>query len=166
MTLDAAGNMYFCDSGPLGETTLQAPRGSVFTISADGQLLQPLALECLAHPCSVAISTSNVLYVAEMMANRILRFSQRPAGVYHSSVFFQFGGGMGPSAVACDPVTGVLYVARYDLASVASVGTIAVISPEGKLVQEIEVPGAEVTGLVLYPQQVCFMLLVFHFCNA
>ena len=49
------------------------------------------------------------------MANRVLRFVQRPAGVYHSSVFHQFSGRMGPSALAVDP-DGLIYVARYDFA--------------------------------------------------
>ncbi len=56
-------------------------------------------------------------YVAEMMANRVLRFVQRPAGVFHSSVFYQFSGRMGPSALCCDS-EGTLYVARYDFAGV------------------------------------------------
>ena len=43
MTTDAKGNIYFTDSGPLGETTLGERGGSVFSISRDGQLLQPLA---------------------------------------------------------------------------------------------------------------------------
>jgi hypothetical protein len=47
------------------------------------------------------------------MANRVLRFVQRPAGVYHSSVFHQFSGRLGPSALAVD-ADGNLYVARYD----------------------------------------------------
>ena len=54
-------------------------------------------------------------YVAELLANRILRFAARPAGVYHQSVFHQFAGRMGPSALAIDE-DGNLYVARYDFA--------------------------------------------------
>ncbi len=50
-----------------------------------------------------------------MMTNRVLRFVQRPVGVFHSSVFFQFSGRMGPSAVCCDS-DGNVYVARYDFA--------------------------------------------------
>lgn len=115
----AAGTLYFTDSGPLGETSLQDPSGSVFCISgpADAQILRPLALNCLAHPCGLAVSPDqNVLYVCELLTNRLLRFAQRPAGVYHSSVFVQFSGRMGPSAVVCDHARGgLLYVARYDL---------------------------------------------------
>lgn len=53
-------------------------------------------------------------YVAEMMANRVLRFFQQPAGVYHSSVFHQFSGGVGPSCLAIDS-NGNLYVGHYEV---------------------------------------------------
>ena len=45
--------------------------------------------------------------------NRILRFVQRPAGVYHFSVFHQFSGGFGPRYLACAP-DGSLFVAHFD----------------------------------------------------
>lgn len=79
------------------------------------QILRPLALECLAHPSGIAVSPSgNVIFVAETMTNRILRFVQRPAGVFHMSVFCQLSGGLGPSALAFDSSLEVLYVAMYD----------------------------------------------------
>ena len=151
--LDSVGNMFFCDSGPLGETTLQSPKGSIFLISADGQLLQPLVLEALADPCALALGLDEkVIFVAEKMQNRLLRLVQRPTGVYHCSVFYQFSGGMGPSGMARDP-QGNLYVTRYDFASVAKQGCISVISPEGKLLQEIATPAPELTGITISPQQ-------------
>ena len=60
------------------------------------------------------IPLSIISYVAEMMANRVLRFFQKPTGVYHGSVFYQLSGGVGPSALACDS-DGTLYVASYDV---------------------------------------------------
>lgn len=48
------------------------------------------------------------------MANRVLRFFQQPAGVYHASVFYQFTGGVGPSCLALD-AHGNLYVGIYDV---------------------------------------------------
>jgi len=122
MAVDTKGNMFFTDSGPLGESTLQAPCGSVYTISRDGQLLQPLALETLAHPCGLALAPNDAaLYVCEMMANRLLRFIQRPMGVWHCSVYHQFSGGLGPSAVACDAM-GYVYVALHDFALMGNQG--------------------------------------------
>lgn len=114
------GILYFTDSGPLGETTIEKPHGSVFCIGlspSGGQILRPLALECLAHPCGLAVCPTDpkIVYLAETMQNRILRLSQRPTNTYHLSVFYQFSGGMGPSCIACDS-NGLLYVGHYDFA--------------------------------------------------
>jgi len=157
MLLDSGGNLFFTDSGPLGETTLQSPKGSIFLISADGQLLQPLLLEALAHPCALALGLDErVIFVAEKMQNRLLRLVQRPAGVYHCSVFHQLSGGLGPSGIARDP-QGNLYVTRYDFApaeeGVTKPGTISKISPEGKLLEEIATPAPELTGICISPEQ-------------
>lgn len=161
---------------------MASPKGSVFCISPDGRLLQPLALSCLAHPSGVAVSpdektlcaphcriTDPLLqpqrrlavaacrYVCETMANRVLRFVQKPAGVFHFSVFHQFSGGLGPSGVTCDS-NGNVYVGRMDFAaapteegvpSSSSPGMVAVLSSSGVLLQETECPAAEVSGLVV-----------------
>lgn len=65
------------------------------------------------------------------------------------SVFFQFSGMLGPTAIACDPKTGNLYVARYDFAGCSDDGGIAVLSPKGDLLRTLSVPGPEVTGLTI-----------------
>ncbi|TYZ60007.1 hypothetical protein PybrP1_002198 [[Pythium] brassicae (nom. inval.)] len=137
---DDDDTLYFTDSGPLGETTLEKPRGSVFSISTSpsgGQILRPLALKCLAHPCGVATTLADptVLFVAEMMQNRVLRLSQRPGGAHHVSVFHQFAGGMGPSCVACD-ASGSVFVGHYDFAGSGGsklLGKISVLSADGAL---------------------------------
>ncbi|KAL1522353.1 hypothetical protein AB1Y20_017345 [Prymnesium parvum] len=153
IAIDEAGNVFFLDSGPLGETTLADPKGSAFQITADAQLLQPLALECLAHPSALAIGPDQrTIYITEMMTNRVLRLVQR-AGVFHSSVFYQFSGRMGPSGVACCPKTGKLYVSHYDFASTGAKGLVSIISSFGKLEREIEAPAAELTGIALSPSQ-------------
>lgn len=90
------------------------------------------------------------------MANRVLRFVQKPAGVFHFSVFHQFSGGLGPSGVTCDS-KGNVYVGRMDFASQpkegvpssSSPGSVAVLSAAGVLLQETECPAAEVSGLVV-----------------
>lgn len=113
----ADGALFFTDSGPLGETTIEQPRGSVYCIASSpsgGQVLRPLALECLAHPWGIAVSSNpDAVFVAETMRNRVLRLRARPGNAYHTSVFHQFAGGMGPSCVACD-INGLLYVGHYD----------------------------------------------------
>jgi sugar lactone lactonase YvrE len=109
--------LFFTDSGPLGETTLEKPRGSVFCIAqspSGGQVLRPLLMECLAHPWGIAVApNSGALFVAETMQNRVLRLQQRPSNAYHASVFHQFSGGLGPSGVACG-ADGTLYVGHYE----------------------------------------------------
>ncbi len=120
VAVDSAQTVYFTDSGHIGSTSLQNASGSVFAITGSSQVLQPLAFECLAHPCGVALApppphdpTLAPVYVAEMMRNRVLRFVQSPKGVYHCSVFHQFAGGVGPSGVACD-AAGHVFVARFE----------------------------------------------------
>ncbi|KAL3933752.1 MAG: hypothetical protein SGPRY_000147 [Prymnesium sp.] len=152
ITIDGAGNIFFLDSGPLGETTLANPKGSAFQIT-EAQLLQPLALECLAHPSAIVVGhDQRTLYITEMMTNRLLRLVQR-AGVFHASIFHQFSGRMGPSGVVCSSKTGHLYVSHYDFPSTGAKGLVSVLSADGKLVREIEVPAAEVTGIALSPEQ-------------
>mmetsp|Transcript_18297 Transcript_18297/g.55903 ORF Transcript_18297/g.55903 Transcript_18297/m.55903 type:complete len:101 (-) Transcript_18297:1457-1759(-) len=76
LCFDANRNLYFTDSGGLGETGLHNPRGSVFTISNSegGPMLKPIALNCLAYPCGVAVSADGrFIYVCEQAQNRIIR---------------------------------------------------------------------------------------------
>eukprot|EP00741_Cyanophora_paradoxa_P010527 tig00000158_g10179.t1 len=153
IAIDSRGSIYFTDSGPLGETTLQRPRGSVFVVVAEGQILQPICYESLAHPSGIALSRNQqTLFVAETLQNRVLRLAQRPAGVFHASVFHQFSGGLGPTAVAVDPVRGDVCVARCDFASEEGArGVVSVLSAEGAHKYDIAVPGPEVTGLCFDP---------------
>jgi len=152
LTFDSAGNMFFTDSGPLGETGLTSPTGSVFCIMVgrEGQILKPLALNSLAHPAGIALSADERgLFVCELLANRLLRFFQQPTGVYHASVFKQFAGGVGPMSVAVDQ-RGFIYVGHYDVPSAsAGRGRITVLSPDGATENELTVPGPQVTGLCL-----------------
>jgi sugar lactone lactonase YvrE len=152
---DSAGQLFFTDSGPLGETGLLERKGSVFVVTgeANTRLLRPLAYESLAHPAGICLNAEeNAVFVSEMAANRVLRFVQRPAGVWHASVFHQFAGRLGPTALAFDGAHGHLYVARYELPELAERGLVSVLSAaDGSLVREIVVAGPEVTGLALSP---------------
>jgi len=150
MIFDDKNNVYFTDSGPLGESTLGNPKGSVYVVDGPQQLLRPLVLNCLAHPSGLALSPNQeIVYVCETMANRVLRFVQSPPGVFHMSVFCQFSGLLGPTAIACDIKTGNLYVARFDFKDVSSDGVISVLSDKGQELRTLNVPGAEVTGLII-----------------
>lgn len=54
----ANSSIYFSDSGPLGETGLHSPTGSLFSISSSpsGQILKPISLGNLANPTGIAVS--------------------------------------------------------------------------------------------------------------
>ena len=163
LCFDKEGTLFFTDSGPMGDTSLSRPRGSVFCVKLEDQLLKPLALECLAYPSGIAASADGVLiYVAETMANRVLRFVKRPNGVYYSSVFYTFSGGFGPSALACDAESR-LFVARFEFSGVSAgssplTGLISVIGADGKLQAEIEAPGPEVMGLLIKTSEECLLV--------
>jgi aspartate beta-hydroxylase len=87
-----------------------------------------------------------------MMNNRLLRYFERPEGVYHGSVFYQFSGGVGPSSVAVDK-EGNIYVAQYDILTNPENpqdGRVYVLSPTGKLLALIVVPAApQVSGVAV-----------------
>mmetsp|Transcript_52459 Transcript_52459/g.170365 ORF Transcript_52459/g.170365 Transcript_52459/m.170365 type:complete len:291 (+) Transcript_52459:78-950(+) len=147
------GMLYFTDSGPFGETSLQNPRGSVFAISPQTQLLIPLCLNTLAQPCGVALSPDEKnLYVCETAMNRILRFTQHPPQVFHCSVFHQLSGRFGPTAIAVNS-SGDLYVAHFDFSHNVPDGRIVVLSQDGEVTNQIACPGAEITGLCLTPDE-------------
>jgi sugar lactone lactonase YvrE len=147
------GMLYFTDSGPFGETSLQNPRGSVFAISPATQLLTPLCLNTLAYPCGLALSPDEKnIYVCETAMNRILRFTQHPPGVFHCSVFCQLSGRFGPTAIAVNGA-GDIFVAHFDFADNTDDGRVLLINQEGEMIGAISVPGPEITGLCISPDQ-------------
>lgn len=148
-----SGMLYFTDSGPFGETSLQNAKGSVYEISPKTQLLIPLCLNTLAHPCGLALSPDEKnIYVAETAMNRILRFTQHPPGVFHTSVFHQLSGRFGPTALTVSD-NGDIFVAHFDFAENTENGRIVVIDSEGEVSAIMSVPGPEITGLCLTPDQ-------------
>ena len=80
--------LFFTDSGPLGETSIESPNGSVFAIDLSVSMLKPIIDGKLAHPCGIALSNhESMIYVAETGRNRILRIVCHSTGVYHTSVY-------------------------------------------------------------------------------
>ena len=76
-------SLFFTDSGPFGETSIENPKGSVFMIDLDGQFIRPLALNCLAYPSGIALSLDEkIIYVSETCKNRVLRFVLSSQGIY------------------------------------------------------------------------------------
>jgi len=149
MVLSEKNNcLFFTDSGPLGETSIENPTGSIFAIDLGVSMLKPIVYGKLAHPCGVALNLEeNVLYVAETLQNRILRVAIRPSGVYQTSVFHQFTGHLGPTALAVSP-KGKLFVALYDFSECEKNGSIMVLSEKGEVEEELIVADcSEITGL-------------------
>lgn len=146
---EKTNTLFFTDSGPMGETSLENPTGSIFAIDLSVSMLKPVIYNKLAYPCGLALNAEeNILYVAETYANRILRIVCHPSGVYHTSVFHQFTGRLGPTALSLHPQTGRLYVARYDFSDCSKIGVIAILSDEGELENELVLPEhVEITGL-------------------
>lgn len=140
--------LFFTDSGPMGETSLENPTGSVFAIDLGVSMLKPVIYNKLAYPCGLALSNDeNVLYVAETYTNRILRIVIHSSGVYHTSVFHQFSGRLGPTALAMHH-SGKLYCARYDFNECSKSGVISVLNENGELESELMVQDCpEITGL-------------------
>lgn len=89
MVLSEKNNsLFFTDSGPMGETNLENPCGSIYAIDLGVSMLKPIVYGKLAHPSGLALSPNeNILYVAETLMNRILRVVLHSSGVYHTSVF-------------------------------------------------------------------------------
>jgi sugar lactone lactonase YvrE len=89
MVLSEKNNtMFFTDSGPLGETSIENPTGSIFAIDLGVSMLKPVVYNKLANPTGIAISNEeNIIFVSETGLNRILRIALHPSGVYHSTVF-------------------------------------------------------------------------------
>ena len=140
--------LYFTDSGPLGETSIANPTGSIFAADLELLVLKPIALRCLAFPSGIAITNDGKhIYVAETNLNRVLRISQNPPGVHHISVFYQFASRLGPSAIAVSE-NGFIYVANYEFSDYSSHGLISILGPDGSLLNTFTVPNApEITSL-------------------
>lgn len=149
MVLSEKNNsLFFTDSGPLGESNLENPSGSIYAIDLHVSMLKPILFGKLAHPSGLALSPNeNILYVAETLMNRVLRVVIHSSGVYHTSVFHQFSGRLGPTALAVSP-SGQLFCARFDFAEADKNGLISILSDSGEHVEDLIVHDcAELTGL-------------------
>uniref|UniRef100_A0A7S1PR40 SMP-30/Gluconolactonase/LRE-like region domain-containing protein n=1 Tax=Neobodo designis TaxID=312471 RepID=A0A7S1PR40_NEODS len=147
IAFDEAGELYFSDAGAFGDTGLHNPRGTVYRTVQGRQQVVAMCPPSLAHPAGVACSSNGCVFVCELGTNRVLRFAQRPAGVFHGSVFAQLSGGFGPMAVAVQPQTQDVYVAKYDFTGCSAQGSIVVFDAEGEPKGTIPLPGCEITGL-------------------
>ena len=148
LVLDSSGKyLYFTDSGPFGETNLENPVGSVFLIDLEDASVSPLAFRCLAYPADLAFDKDQkILYVAETFGNRILKF-YLDESISTFTVFHQFAGRMGPTAVAVNNED-FLFVARFEKMSSCLDGEICVLQKSGSVHQRIVLPDyPEINGI-------------------
>ena len=148
------GLFYFTDAGPLGETSLADPTGSLFQLDTRAHLLEPLAYETLAYPWGVAASADGrCVFVGETNRNRIIRFAKNAEGAWLQSVFFQFAGGFGPSALAFD-FHQRLWCCRFDFhvpnRPSGNGGSLVVLEANGgAVVSTRSLPFSEVVGIAI-----------------
>jgi len=146
-------SLFFTDSGPWGESNLENPWGSIFAIDLAESILKKIQLESLACPTGLAVNLAeDVLFVCETWENRVLKVVLSEGGStekdqYHTSVFKQFSGRFGPTAMAVNH-DGLIYVARLDFSHICDYGVITILNEKGKVEDEIILPKLpEITGL-------------------
>ena len=117
-------------------------------------MLKPIIDGKLAHTCGIALSNDeNMIFVAETGLNRVLRIVCHSSGSYHTSVYHQFSGRFGPTALAMHP-DGRLYVARFDFTECSKNGLITVLNAEGAIDEELTLNDCpEITGLFFSKMQ-------------
>ena len=139
------------DAGLFGSSGITNQNGSIYLYDIINNVLRPIILNNLSYPCDIYHDKEeDIFYVCDMISNRVLRMVQNPKGVFHTSVFYNFNGKLGPSAIGMDDM-GNIYVARYDFfAKNNKNGIISIITKEGNLVGEIIVEGyCEINGILI-----------------
>ena len=144
----SSSTLFFTDSGKFEDATCGPNNGSVFAIDLDVNILKPILHSCLSFPSGLALSPKeDVLYVAETLENRVLKIVFTASGQHYASVFYQFAGSLGPTALAMHS-KGYLFVARYEVPEMTTNGTIAIINDKGEWVTDLIIPHCpEITGL-------------------
>ena len=145
-------SLLFCDAGNFESTSLSSPKGGVYYVELESHTTRPIIEKCLAYPSDIIFEPIiGIGYVAETFANRILRITENPQGIFHTSVFYVFNGRVGPTAITNDD-QGNIYVSRFEYQKddKSVNGLISVINKDGELVGELELPKmSEITGMFI-----------------
>lgn len=119
----------------------RAGTGRIWRIDPDGRVT--LAASGLGTANGIEVSPDGrTLYVGESAQRRIAAFAIRPDGTLADRRLFASFADFGLDGLRCD-ADGNLYVTRHGK------GTVAKLSPAGRILREIEVPGAK-------PSNLCF----------
>jgi sugar lactone lactonase YvrE len=151
--------IYFTDSGNFETASMSPFDCSLYSIDLETRVLKQI-LTNLSFVYDVCYDSANsCIYLAETFMNRILRLKQNEDGIYITSIFYQFNGRIGPSALTVDE-NGNLYVARYEYSPVEfegeleADGLISVINKDGIMIGELTLPELpEITGLYISPKK-------------
>ncbi|MGH2614034.1 MAG: SMP-30/gluconolactonase/LRE family protein [Thermomicrobiales bacterium] len=137
LVFDRDGVLYFSDPW---RSSLENPVGGFYRLFPDGALER--IDHGLAFPNGVALSAAgDAVLLAETQRHRILCYSiASDGGIGAREEFAALPGGEGPDGMAFDEA-GNLYIAHY------GGGKVAVFDSSGDLVDEIRVPGAQVTNV-------------------
>ena len=137
IAFDEQGNLYFSDPK---EYKKEDPKGRIFYYNFSNKELK-LVAEGLDFPNGLGISpTTKKLYVSESGRNRILEFEITKSGdLKNKMIFIELDGG-DPDGIEFD-VEGNLYVPHF------GTGAVFVISPKGKILQEVKTPGEKPSNI-------------------
>jgi hypothetical protein len=122
-------------------------------LRGDNQKLRCLSFRTLAYPTGLRVDEEEkILLVCEMGENRILKYilDENLSGNY--TVFHQFSGRFGPSAIFC--YNSKFYVSLFEFNEISETGMIAVLNTGGELIEKLAIEtGAEITGLFIYEEE-------------
>ena len=151
--------LYFADSGVFEDASLAPFDCSIYSIDLETRVLKKI-LGNLSFVSDICYdNNNNTLYIAETFMNRIVRLKLNDNGVFVGTVFYQFSGRIGPSAITIDE-NGNLFCARYEYSNsdidmeIESDGLISVINKNGEMIGELNVPKLpEISGIYISPKK-------------
>lgn len=124
----------------MGETSISNPKGSVFMMDIDDQIIKPVCLYSLAYPSGLALNKNNdVLYVCETLKNRILKFYVGEEGNNLMTVFHQFSGRLGPMSIVVNR-DDYIFVSHFEFSNFSKEGIIYMMNFKGVILQTISIP--------------------------
>lgn len=138
------------------ETPIYPMEGCIYAIDLESKIMRNILKNCLSFPADIFFDNRRGhLFIADTFNNRIIRLCQNPVNVYNATVFHQFNGRVGPTALAMDEI-GNLYVGRYEFQMIDNEidGIISVINNNGYLIGELLLPKLpEITGMYISPKK-------------
>lgn len=137
LVMDQQGNLYFTDPNSYSK---EKNDGRLYFYDMISNNLT-LAADSLAFPNGIAISPiDGKLYVCESAKNQITHFERTAPGILKNKQMFIVLPGGDPDGIDFD-VKGNMYVAHFGN------GTVYIIAPNGKILEQIKTPGLKPTNL-------------------